>query len=82
MMPPYNKIKTWDYAGLMNVFNAGDGKGLGIKVKTAGDLSAVISQAIVHQGGPVLIEYPLTRDDCSRQLAEWGSQVAKANARQ
>jgi pyruvate decarboxylase len=78
---PYNKIKNWDYAGLMNVFNAGDGKGLGIKVKTAGDLSAAIRQAIAHQGGPVLIECPLTRDDCSKQLAEWGSHVAKANAR-
>ena len=78
---PYNKIKNWDYAGLMNVFNAGDGKGLGIKVKTAGDLSAAITQAIAHQGGPVLIECPLSRDDCSKQLAEWGSHVAKANAR-
>jgi TPP-dependent 2-oxoacid decarboxylase len=78
---PYNTIKNWDYAGLMNVFNAGDGKGLGIKVKTAGDLSAAISQAIAHQGGPVLIECPLLRDDCSKQLAEWGSHVAKANAR-
>lgn len=78
---PYNTIKNWDYAGLMNIFNAGDGKGLGIKVKTAGDLSAAIGQAITHQGGPVLIECPLLRDDCSKQLAEWGSHVAKANAR-
>jgi TPP-dependent 2-oxoacid decarboxylase len=78
---PYNQIKNWDYAGLINVFNAGDGKGLGIKVKTAGDLSAAISQAIAHTGGPVLIECPLDRDDCSKQLAEWGSHVAKANAR-
>jgi TPP-dependent 2-oxoacid decarboxylase len=78
---PYNQIKNWDYAGLINIFNAGDGKGLGIKVKTAGNLSAAISQAIAHQGGPVLIECPLLRDDCSKQLAEWGSHVAKANAR-
>lgn len=78
---PYNQIKNWDYAGLINVFNAGDGKGLGINVKTAGDLSAAISQAIAHTGGPVLIECPLDRDDCSKQLAEWGSHVAKANAR-
>jgi TPP-dependent 2-oxoacid decarboxylase len=78
---PYNQIKNWDYTGLINVFNAGDGKGLGIKVKTAGDLSAAISQAIAHQGGPVLIECPLSRDDCSKELAEWGSHVAKANAR-
>ena len=78
---PYNQIKNWDYAGLINVFNANDGKGLGIKVRTAGDLTAAISQAIKHQGGPVLIECPLLRDDCSKELAEWGSHVAKANAR-
>jgi TPP-dependent 2-oxoacid decarboxylase len=78
---PYNQIKDWDYAGLINVFNANDGKGLGLKVRTAGDLTAAISQAIAHQGGPVLIECPLLRDDCSKELAEWGSHVAKANAR-
>ena len=78
---PYNKIKNWDYAGLINIFNAGDGKGLGMKANTAGELSAAISQAITHKGGPVLIECPLLRDDCSKELAEWGSHVAKANAR-
>jgi TPP-dependent 2-oxoacid decarboxylase len=78
---PYNRIKDWDYAGLINVFNANDGKGLGLKVRTAGDLTTAISQAIAHQGGPVLIECPLLRDDCSKELAEWGSHVAKANAR-
>jgi TPP-dependent 2-oxoacid decarboxylase len=78
---PYNKIKNWDYAGLINVFNAGDGKGLGMKASTAGELSTAISQAIAHKGGPVLIECPLLRDDCSKELAEWGSHVAKANAR-
>jgi TPP-dependent 2-oxoacid decarboxylase len=78
---PYNRIKDWDYAGLINVFNANDGKGLGLKVRTAGDLTTAISKAIAHQGGPVLIECPLLRDDCSKELAEWGSHVAKANAR-
>jgi TPP-dependent 2-oxoacid decarboxylase len=27
---PYNKIKNWDYAGLMNVWTNGEGKGLGL----------------------------------------------------
>jgi indolepyruvate decarboxylase len=26
---PYNDIKNWDYAGLIDVFNCGEGNGLG-----------------------------------------------------
>ncbi len=29
---PYNRIKNWDYAGLMKVFNADDGAGLGLRL--------------------------------------------------
>jgi TPP-dependent 2-oxoacid decarboxylase len=78
---PYNNIQNWDYAGLINIFNAGKGNGLGIRANTAGELSSTIKQALAHEGGPVLIECTLARDDCSTQLLEWGSRVAKANAR-
>jgi TPP-dependent 2-oxoacid decarboxylase len=78
---PYNNIQNWDYAGLLNIFNAGKGNGLGIRANTAGELSSAIKQALAHEGGPVLIECTLARDDCSTQLLEWGSRVAKANAR-
>jgi pyruvate decarboxylase len=78
---PYNNIKNWDYAGLINIFNAGEGNGLGILANTAGELSSAIQKALAHEGGPVLIECTLTRDDCSNELLEWGSRVAKANAR-
>jgi hypothetical protein len=29
---PYNNIKNWDYAGLIQAFNAEDGRGLGMCV--------------------------------------------------
>lgn len=77
---PYNNIKNWDYAGLMDVFNAGEGNGLGLRATTAGELSAAISKAVSHKG-PVLIECALDRDDCTPELLEWGSRVAAANAR-
>lgn len=77
---PYNNIKNWDYAGLMEVFNAGEGNGLGLRATTAGELSAAISKAVSHKG-PVLIECALDRDDCTPELLEWGSRVAAANSR-
>ncbi len=33
---PYNYIKNWNYAGLMDVFNADEGQGLGFTAKTNG----------------------------------------------
>jgi TPP-dependent 2-oxoacid decarboxylase len=77
---PYNNIKNWDYARLMDVFNAGEGHGLGLRAKTAGELAEAISKAVAHCG-PVLIECALDRDDCTAELLEWGSRVAAANGR-
>jgi TPP-dependent 2-oxoacid decarboxylase len=77
---PYNNIKNWDYAGLMDVFNAGEGNGLGLRAKTAGELTGAIVKALAHSG-PVLIECQLDRDDCSAELLEWGSRVAASNSR-
>jgi len=77
---PYNNIKNWDYAGLMDVFNAGEGNGLGLRATTAGELSDAISKAISHKG-TVLIECALDRDDCSPELLQWGTRVAAANSR-
>jgi len=78
---PYNNIKNWDYAGLMKVFNAEDGQGLGFRATNGGELAAAIEKAMAHTGGPVMIECTIDRDDCTRELLEWGSRVAIANAR-
>src|SRR6476646_2727637 len=47
---PYNKIKNWDYAGLMEVWTNGEGKGLGLHAKTAGEMTAALARAKSHDG--------------------------------
>ena len=78
---PYNYYKNWDYAGLIDVFNAGDGGGLGLTASTAGELAEAISKAHAHKGGPVLIECQIPNDDASPELISWGSKVAHVNGR-
>jgi len=78
---PYNNIKNWDYAGLIEVFNAEDGRGRGIRVSSGGALAEAIKLALAHHEGPTLIECIIDRDDCSPDLISWGRLVAAANAR-
>lgn len=78
---PYNNIKNWDYAGIMDVFNAGEGSGWSTRVTTEGELQAAIAKALKNKKGPSLIEVILDRDDCSKELLEWGSRVAANNGR-
>jgi TPP-dependent 2-oxoacid decarboxylase len=78
---PYNYFKNWDYAGLINAWNADDGHGLGLTATTGRELADAISKARNHKGGPVLIECQTAHDDCSPQLIEWGARVARANTR-
>ena len=77
---PYNNVKNWDYAGLINVFNAQDGKGPVFVRPMAASLQA-IKVARANRGGPTLIECILDRDDCTSDLISWGHLVAKANSR-
>ncbi len=77
---PYNAIKNWDYAGLVDVFSAGEGNGWGCRVTTEGELDAAIDRAQSNDGLS-LIEVQIDRDDCSRTLLEWGSRVARSNGR-
>ena len=76
----YNRIKNWDYAGLVEVFNAGEGKGLGLRAATVGELDKAMVRALAHDG-LCLIEVPIDPHDCSKELREWGSRVAAANGR-
>ena len=78
---PYNNIKNWDYAGIMKVFNATDGDGQGFRATNGKELSTAIEQALAHKTGPTLIECTIDRDDCTRELMEWGARVAAANGR-
>jgi pyruvate decarboxylase len=78
---PYNNIKNWDYAGLIEVFNAGEGHGRGLRATTGEELAKAIKVAVANGEGPTLIECIIDRDDCSSDLISWGRLVANANAR-
>jgi pyruvate decarboxylase len=77
---PYNAIKNWDYAGLVGAFAAGEGNAWSTRVATQGELDEAITEA-QRRDGLCLIEVQIDRDDCSRELLEWGSHVAKNNGR-
>ncbi|MCP1230926.1 alpha-keto acid decarboxylase family protein [Acetobacter indonesiensis] len=78
---PYNNIKNWDYAAVVNAFNAEDGKGIGLRATTAGELADAVKVALDNKEGPTLIECVIPRDDCTSELISWGRHVATANAR-
>ena len=78
---PYNNIKNWDYAGLIQAFNAEDGRGKGLRATNGGELAKAIQVALDNQDGPTLIECVIDRDDFSPELISWGRQVAVANSR-
>ena len=78
---PYNNIKNWDYAGLIQAFNAEDGRGRGMRATNGRELAAAIEAAVGNHDGPTLIECVIDRDDCSPELISWGRLVARANAR-
>lgn len=77
---PYNNIKNWDYTCLVKAFDAGECKGWSRRVQTVGELAEAIEQAQAHDG-LALIECIIDRDDCTKELLEWGSRVAAANSR-
>lgn len=77
----YNRIKNWDYAKLIEAFNASDGKAKGLLANTAGELADAIRVATTNTEGPTLIECTIDQDDCSKELITWGHFVAAANAR-
>jgi pyruvate decarboxylase len=77
---PYNVIKNWNYAELVPAFNGADGNGWGCRVRTEGEAQDAIQKALAHDG-PSVIEVVIGKDDCSRDLLEWGTRVCASNAR-
>ncbi|KAK9816456.1 hypothetical protein WJX72_000539 [[Myrmecia] bisecta] len=79
---PYNNIKNWDYAGLIHAFSNGEGNAWATKVTTEEELTEALKHATEeHTDGLCFIECIIHRDDCSKELLEWGSRVATANSR-
>jgi pyruvate decarboxylase len=67
--------------GLIQAFNAEDGRGKGLRATSGGELAQAISVALANHDGPTLIECVFDRNDCSPELISWGRQVAIANER-
>ena len=77
---PYNTINNWQYSKLVGVFGGERLNGWGCRVTTSEELANAIAQAN-EQDGLCLIEVEIDRDDCSKNLLEWGAHVAKNNGR-
>ncbi len=77
---PYNTINNWQYSRLVEVFNGSGANGWGCRVTNEAELTKAIAKAKSH-AGLSLIECQIDRDDCSSNLLEWGSHVAKNNGR-
>lgn len=75
-------IKNWEYAKVVKAFSAGDGIAATFKVKTERELYEAITHVKgMHTRGILFIECIIDKDDCSKELLEWGSRVAAANSR-
>ena len=71
---PYNDIQAWRYHKLVDVF----GGGLGLDVRTEGELETALEQAATADG-LVFIEVHTGRLDCPESLRRAGKAMAKAN---
>ena len=71
---PYNDIQPWHYHKLVDVF----GGGLGIEVRTEGELEDALGKAVATDG-LVFIEIHTGRLDCPESLRSAGRSMAKAN---
>lgn len=78
---PYNYIQGWDYSGLVQCFDNHQGNVFSTKAKTEEELLDAIKQTDKHKDKLCFIECFVHRDDCSKELLEWGSRVASANSR-
>ena len=71
---PYNDIQPWCYHKLVDVF----GGGLGLDVRTEGELEAALDKAATAEG-LVFIELHTGRLDCPEALRSAGRSMAKIN---
>jgi pyruvate decarboxylase len=78
----YNNIKNWDYKLLIDSFNAGEyNKVKSFLCNTLKELEEAVKFAKEKLDYLIFIECTLDRDDCSKELLEWGTRVAAANSR-
>uniref|UniRef100_A0A7S0VED7 pyruvate decarboxylase n=1 Tax=Polytomella parva TaxID=51329 RepID=A0A7S0VED7_9CHLO len=78
---PYNVIKNWNYTGVIEAFQNGEGKLWTTKVRTEPEFKVALAEAIKKTDTLCFIEVFVHKDDCSKELLEWGSRVATCNGR-
>ncbi|KAL5730871.1 pyruvate decarboxylase [Ranunculus cassubicifolius] len=79
---PYNVIKNWNYTGLVEAIDNGEGKCWTSKVQCEEDLVKAIETATGEKKNCLcFIEVICHKDDTSKELLEWGSRVSAANSR-
>ncbi|KAG6401679.1 hypothetical protein SASPL_138543 [Salvia splendens] len=79
---PYNVIKNWNYTGLVEAMWNGEGNCWTSKVQCEEELVAAIETATTEKKDCLcFIEVICHKDDCSKELLEWGSRVSAANSR-
>ncbi|KAF5833071.1 putative pyruvate decarboxylase [Dunaliella salina] len=79
---PYNAIMNWDYEGMVKCLNNGQGRLWTAKVQTEEQLEDAIGKATnEHKNDLCFIKVIVDRDDCSKELLEWGTRVGAANGR-
>lgn len=77
---PYNVINHWQYADLVNVFRGENDKARAFKAPTHQALLDAIQEA-QKTDALCFIEVILDKDDCNKNLLEWGARVAAYNGR-
>jgi indolepyruvate decarboxylase len=73
---PYNDIRMWRYSGIPDIFCA-DGKGIGLCVRTEGELYRALETAELNPDKLVLIEICVGKLDCSEGLKRLGISFRK-----
>lgn len=79
---PYNVLKSWDYVKLVEAMDAGEGAIFAARVKTEEELVAALD-TVQNEGAEKLcfIEAVVHKDDCTKELLEWGRLVSVSNSR-
>ncbi len=77
---PYNVINNWQYKDLVSVFNGESHRAKSFKVTTYQELLDVM-HALPKLDCLCFIEVILGKDDCNKNLLDWGARVATYNSR-
>ncbi|KAG5550610.1 hypothetical protein RHGRI_015530 [Rhododendron griersonianum] len=79
---PYNVIKNWNYTGLVDAIDDGEGKCWTTKVRCEKELNEAIATATGEKKDCLcFIEVKVQKNDKSKELLVWGPRVSAANNR-